>query len=143
MTTEATNPHAVPAVTVAALLADLALLDHSLEPEDDGPVYPAEASYDVLEAIVEGHAALLSYRRPATAGEALAMLAMASSQLGVMHECLGTDGKPAQPERAAVARRLIDAALPLIVAAVPGLAAAERAVVEAQAGHVLRRAEQP
>lgn len=139
MTTEPASPHATPAITVAALLADFALLYHSMEPEDDSPVYPVDAEY-ALGEIEEGHVTLLSYRRPSTLGEALALLAMACNQLCVMHECLGADGKPAQPERAVVARRLVDAALPLIAAAVPGLTPAERAVVEAQAGHVLGRA---
>lgn len=133
------DPHAVPAVTVAALLADLALLDQSMEPEDDASVYPAPAEYEALCDLTAGHVALLSRRKPGTAGEALAMLAVACGQLCTMQESLGTDGKPAQPERAAVARRLVDAAMPLIAAAVPDLTPDERAVVEAQAGHVLRR----
>ena len=136
MTAEPVNPPATPAITVAALLADFGLLYHSMEPEDDSPVYPAEARYDVLGDIAEGHVALLSYRKPATAGEALAMLAVACTQLCVMQECLNESGKPAQPERAVVARRLIDAALPLIATAVPDLTPVERAVVEAQAGHL-------
>lgn len=140
MSTEAANPHATPAVTVAALLADLALLDRSMEPEDDATVYPAPAEYEALCDLTEGHVTLLSHRRPGTPGEALAMLAVACGQLCVMQECRGADGKPSQPELAVVARRLIDAAMPLIAAAVPNLTPDERAVVEAQAGHVLRRA---
>ncbi len=138
MTIEPTNPVATPAVTVAALLADLALLEQSMEPEDDTPVYPAPAEYDTLCDLTEGHVALLSHRKPTTAGEALAMLALACGQLCVMQECRNEKNEPAQPELAIIARRLIDAAMPLIAAAMPDLTPAERTVVDAQAGHVLR-----
>jgi hypothetical protein len=53
-------------------------------------------------------------------------------------ECLTPDGQPGSPEWAARARRLINAALPLIVAAIPDQTPTERAVVDACAGHVLR-----
>ena len=66
MTIEPTNPVATPAVTVAALLADLALLDRSMEPEEGEPVYPVPYEYETILATSDEHVALLARRQTTT-----------------------------------------------------------------------------
>ena len=139
MTIEPTNPVATPAVTVAALLADLALLDRSMEPEEGEPVYPVPYEYETILATSDEHVALLARRQPTTSGEALAMLVLAYGQLRQWEgSTLQPEGEPRWLRSTEWTLRLIEAAMPLIAAAVPSLTPVERAVVDLQAGHVLR-----
>ncbi len=112
MTIEPINPVATPAVTVAALLADL---DLTREPRPGEAIHPYDPDDGELLAIQDHLADLLGWRRPETPAEALAMLALAYTQLDIERS---TDDPP-KKARIERAFRLVYAALPVLAGAIP------------------------
>lgn len=111
---EPENPIAVPVVTVAMLLQDLAMTHATAEAEDGEPIHPHKPNDGELLTIEHRLVELLGWRRPTSSSEALAMVALAYEVLDVASAFEG----PMRPKSFMRSYRLLRRALPVLTEAI-------------------------
>ena len=136
MTTEPTNPRGALAVTVADLLADLALIEQSYDAEPGEPMHPNAPGEDDLFALEQAVARMLAHRSPATAGEALAMAALAFN-----HFATALEGIPLSKAWVERGHCLLRMALPALDRAIADQTPAVRAIVSREVELAVRQAD--